>query len=159
MPRKTAASKVKLETDDGAAAAAAARGGDAHTHNNTGVPMQNSDDVFDDDDEIVGTIPVFLSQSRADELFLLQYPLRPVGRPYDADLGRLASVRIKPEQKTVEMKYELDTASSNYDDESQYGDTRAMTMKSRLVSAKTNYAVASLHDGAVFLSPVAGQCR
>lgn len=39
------------------------------------------------DDEVLCTVPVYLSQELAQSLYVVQYPLRPVDRPYEDDLG------------------------------------------------------------------------
>ncbi|BFZ03510.1 hypothetical protein BsWGS_06549 [Bradybaena similaris] len=69
-----------------------------------------ADDV--DEDPVIDEIDVFLSKSLAQNLYLMQYPLRPVGLDY-GHFDNL-SARIKPQQKRVEMELALDTCSKNY---------------------------------------------
>ena len=41
----------------------------------------------EEDDVVVRELPVFLATQLASELHVLQFPLRPASRPYDADHG------------------------------------------------------------------------
>ncbi|GFR90056.1 DNA-directed RNA polymerase III subunit RPC5 [Elysia marginata] len=65
-----------------------------------------------DDDPVTDEVDVFLSQSLSDNLYLMQYPLRPKGMGYN-HLDHL-SARVKPVQKRVEIELALDTRSKNY---------------------------------------------
>jgi hypothetical protein len=141
--------------------------------------------VPEEDEDVLHTIPVFLCQELAQSLYMLQYPLRPVDRPYQDDLGawrtgvvsdlravcnvserlvhpmfychalfqcyvcperklvqagRLARVRMKPEHKTLEVNYDLDVRSDNFDVASEQH-TERMRLLSRVVPPKTNYAI------------------
>jgi DNA-directed RNA polymerase-3 subunit RPC5 len=62
-------------------------------------------------------IDVYLSQGLADRLYLLQYPLRPVCRPYVNGTGGAPAVKVKPEQDKLEMVFDLKTDAETYDDE------------------------------------------
>lgn len=65
-----------------------------------------------DEDPVIDEVDVFLSQSLSDNLYLMQYPLRPKGMGYN-HLDHL-SARVKPVQKRVEIELALDTRSKNY---------------------------------------------
>ncbi len=54
--------------------------------------------------------------------------------------GRLSRVRMKPEHKTLEVNYDLDVRSDNFDAASEQH-TERMRLLSRVVPPKTNYAV------------------
>lgn len=97
-----------------------------------------------DDDELF-TVPVYLSQELARSLYLVQYPLRPAERPYDDDLGVLTEARIKPEHNKVEFVYRLDAHSDNYNEEAE-NSTESVTLGSRSVPPKTNYAIGMLRS-------------
>lgn len=110
-------------------------------------------------DEVVGTMPVFLSQDLANSLYLLQYPLRPAERSYASDLGELSSVRIKPVQKKLEVEYTLNTNSRNYDPEgsvlnTSQGAIKKIRFSSKPVPPKTNYAVGVVREGQLHLTPL-----
>jgi len=114
--------------------------------------------AMDEDDEVVQEIPVFLSQDLVNNLYLLQYPLRPADRPYDKDLGSLDNVRVKPKQKLVELEYSLDVTTTNYD-EDRDPPIRKFKLSSTVIPPKTNYAVGVMRDGQLHLSPLHAVCR
>lgn len=58
-------------------------------------------------------IPVFLSKTLADKLFIFQYPVRPSGEGYDNTTFLKTS--IKPENQEVLIEVAIDTHSVNYD--------------------------------------------
>ncbi|ELT95950.1 hypothetical protein CAPTEDRAFT_186672 [Capitella teleta] len=66
----------------------------------------------DEDDPVVEEIDVFLSKQLASQLYLIQYPLRPVYRPFTNRVVEFA--RCKPQQQKLELSLELDTQSNNY---------------------------------------------
>lgn len=67
-------------------------------------------------DEVVREIDVYFAPSIDPEtqVYLLQYPLRPVWRPYDLD-NRCEEVRVKPTSSEVEVDLSIDVDSKNYD--------------------------------------------
>lgn len=72
----------------------------------------------DDEDMIVREIDVFFTPSiDADsKLYVMQYPLRPLWRPYELD-ERCEEVRVKPSTSEVEMDLSIDVDSNNWDSE------------------------------------------
>lgn len=80
----------------------------------------------DDDDPVIREIEVYVNRIRnpnvsAEEtessgasMFLLQYPLRPIYRPY-GDQGRLVKIKYRKYQKLLQMHYVLNTESDNFD--------------------------------------------
>ena len=122
----------------------------------------DSDDDSDDDDEIVASYPIYLHHDLINHLYLLASPFRPANRPYAADVGPLKTVRVKPNQKRVELEYDInkvdpDSAHStpsapyslrshepkpvvNYDASSIHP-IDALLLAGRPVPCKTNYAV------------------
>lgn len=67
------------------------------------------------DDPVVHEIPVFLAKSLANQLFLIQYPVRPRNVPYDASTSSVISSRFKREHQQVELTLALNTNCANYD--------------------------------------------
>ncbi|GFN78523.1 DNA-directed RNA polymerase iii subunit rpc5 [Plakobranchus ocellatus] len=65
-----------------------------------------------EDDPVIDEIDVFLSKSLSENLYLMQYPLRPKHMGY-SHLDHI-SARVKPQQKRVEIELALDTRSKNY---------------------------------------------
>jgi len=111
-----------------------------------------------EEDEVIAEIPVFLSQELANQLYLLQYPLRPASRPYEKDLGKLRRVRVKPASKRVEFEYDLNVQSSNYDEDTDVPINK-FVLSSHPVPPKTNYAVGVLRGGHLHLTPISAVCR
>ncbi|KAH7949818.1 hypothetical protein HPB49_015643 [Dermacentor silvarum] len=129
----------------------------------------------DDDDEVVQELDVYISKALADNLYLLQYPHRPVGRSYNED--QCVAARVKPKQHKVELEFALNTHDPSYDrlrgeqfaaNADGSGDRSAdqkpvfkSTMMDRqlLTSTKStssaeNYAVGILRPGELHLSPL-----
>lgn len=65
-----------------------------------------------EDDEVVKEVDIYLSKQLAQNLYLLQYPVRPAHLPYD-DVTHLAA-RVKPQHAKVELELAVETASTNY---------------------------------------------
>mmetsp|Transcript_17256 Transcript_17256/g.59906 ORF Transcript_17256/g.59906 Transcript_17256/m.59906 type:complete len:202 (-) Transcript_17256:3970-4575(-) len=100
-----------------------------------------------DDDEVVTSIPVYMSQTTT-PMYLLQYPLRAASRgEYD-----LLGGRLQPLHKNLEVDFETDCAPAPY---SRLPGKRRRTMHSTVVQPETNYAVGKMHDGALYLAPIA----
>ena len=74
-----------------------------------------TDTKMDEDDEIVGEFDVFISQQMPNQLYLLQYPLRPSWRPYD--LEQLKTIRMKKPLHKMEMDFRINTKGENYNKE------------------------------------------
>ncbi|ESO84071.1 hypothetical protein LOTGIDRAFT_108154 [Lottia gigantea] len=62
--------------------------------------------------KILFQVNVYLSKSLADNLYLLQYPVRTASLSYDE--VEHVSTKVKPQQKKVEMHLSMNTRSSNY---------------------------------------------
>ncbi|KAH6758834.1 hypothetical protein C2S51_019069, partial [Perilla frutescens var. frutescens] len=69
-----------------------------------------------DEDKVVREIDVYFSPSVDPEtqLYLFQYPLRPLWRPYELD-DRCEEVRVKPTSAEVEVDLAIDVDSKNFD--------------------------------------------
>ena len=67
---------------------------------------------MEEDDEIVGEFDVFIGQQMPNQLYLLQYPLRPSWRPYD--LEQLKGVRMKKALHKMEMDFRVNTKEGNF---------------------------------------------
>jgi len=77
-------------------------------------PVQpNSVDGSEEEDPVVHEIPVYLAKSLANQLYLLQYPVRPCRMSYDT--STVISARVKPKQKKVEVTMALNTTCTNFD--------------------------------------------
>ena len=129
------------------------------------------DDVSFSDDEVVAEYPVFLHQELTPHLYLVCSPFRPYSRPYSSDVGPLHAVRVKPQQKRVEVEYSLyredaspssSTASSpssfNFDANAAHPLSH-LTLAGRPVPAKTNYTIGRFDGRALHLTPLHATVR
>ena len=64
------------------------------------------------EDQVVKEVDVYLSKQLVQNLYLLQFPVRPAHLPYD-DVPHL-SARVKPQQAKVEVELAVNTSSPNY---------------------------------------------
>lgn len=69
--------------------------------------------MMDDDDPIVEEIPVYLSKSLAQNLHIVQFPIK--NKNYDLDKGSVTNCCVKPISQQVKIDFKVDTASKNYD--------------------------------------------
>ncbi|XP_012271534.1 DNA-directed RNA polymerase III subunit RPC5 [Orussus abietinus] len=67
----------------------------------------------DDGDPVVKEIPVLLSKTLADKLFIFQYPVRPVRDGYDNATFLKSAIKLENQEVCLELS--LDTRSVNYD--------------------------------------------
>ncbi|XP_067005407.2 DNA-directed RNA polymerase III subunit RPC5 isoform X2 [Anabrus simplex] len=135
-----------------------------------------SDD--DDDDPVVEEIPVYLSKTLLNKLYVYQYPVRPRHLSYD-DEDVLKSC-IKPEHQEVRLEIGINTHSPNYDtskgeqialnvdgsgatrkkSEDRHFESTCMDKQilesTRAVTDASRYAVGILHDKEFHLTPVQG---
>jgi hypothetical protein len=72
--------------------------------------------IDDDNDELLLEIDVYLAGELSNELYLFQYPLRAVERPY-GDQGELTNVQYNSTQTdtTIKFNYNVDSKSKNFD--------------------------------------------
>lgn len=66
----------------------------------------------EDDDPVVHSMDVYLAKTLSDQLYLLQYPVRPANKTYSQAV--YLSAKVKPEQQRVELELALNTDSPNY---------------------------------------------
>lgn len=104
-------------------------------------------------DDVVEEMEVYLTQDLADQLHVLQYPLRPRGRPYD--MSALTEVRHRPEHKQLQVDLAMDKDSEHYDPSTRHAMERS-TMSSTLVPAQTTHCIGLVADGKLHLTPLHG---
>lgn len=97
----------------------------------------------EDDDEVVQEFDVFLSKCDSTNLMLVQYPQRSKGNPYIRTKGCLEKARFAVEDTEPEMLEFKVRSSSNF-----------LQLNSAAIPHRTNYAVGTFHDGALFLQPL-----
>ncbi|EFN82038.1 DNA-directed RNA polymerase III subunit RPC5 [Harpegnathos saltator] len=66
-----------------------------------------------EDDPVVKEIPVFLSKTLGDNLFLLQYTTYPMKDGYE--IATVLKSSIKPDNQEIQLELEVDIDNSNYD--------------------------------------------
>ena len=106
------------------------------------VPDSLDSDNEDDDDEVVASYPIYLHHELIPHLYLLASPFRPAHRPYSADVGPLKAVRVKPQQKRVEIEYDI----QKVDPDSVHSPTSApYSLRSHDPTPLVNYDHSSIH--------------
>uniref|UniRef100_A0A182K528 DNA-directed RNA polymerase III subunit RPC5 n=1 Tax=Anopheles christyi TaxID=43041 RepID=A0A182K528_9DIPT len=130
----------------------------------------------DEDDPVVEEIPVHLSKTLAENLYVLQYPVKSATATFDD--GRVVNCCVKPINQQIKVDYALDTASRHYDafkgeqfalaaDGKQRDKTQKLTFRSgtmdkqSFLSAKPiedvgRYLVCVMQDGEMHATPLKG---
>ncbi|KFG38328.1 DNA-directed RNA polymerase III RPC5, partial [Toxoplasma gondii GAB2-2007-GAL-DOM2] len=121
QPAAVAFSRVKAEEE------APARGGfssdsseeeeEEEEEEDEGEEEGTEEEESDEDDPVVREIDVYLRRldsSSAASVYVLQYPLRPLYRPY-GDHGQLLEVAYRERQRTLQFAYALHTGGDNFD--------------------------------------------
>lgn len=116
-------------------------------------------DSDDEDDPVVEELDIHLSNIEDTEFMVLQYPLRPVYRPY-GDEGHLSVAEFRPEQKALRLKYTLVKDDQTFDPNHEYAneDSHVLTSKGLPLSGNdqknTSYALGFIRDNKIVLTPV-----
>ncbi|EKX36621.1 DNA-directed RNA polymerase III subunit RPC37-like protein, partial [Guillardia theta CCMP2712] len=112
-------------------------------------------DIYDSDDEddpVVQTIDVFLSQNlsgvrdssgKSDEVMLFQYPLRPKWRPLNEGWN-LEKVSYRPKNEMIEMDFKSEKTNDEF----------LHKLVSSKVIPRTSYAIGLLRDDQLHLTPL-----
>ncbi|XP_029043499.1 DNA-directed RNA polymerase III subunit RPC5 [Osmia bicornis bicornis] len=140
--------------------------------------MSSINAMENENDPVVKEIPVFLSKTLADKLFIFQYPVRPAREGYDNATFLKSS--IKPENQEVLIEVAIDTQSVNYDqskgeqiainadgeaksdqdeDEKAFDSNfmdKTVLQSSRALPNCSNYAVGIFQDGELHITPLKG---
>lgn len=110
-----------------------------------------------DEDEIVASIPVHLNKKLEGGIFIVQQPLRPTDRPYEADMADVSLVRVRPKHKRLEVVYDL-KQDLNYDLNAN-NNLKQLILQSRSVSLHTNTLVGVFHKDHLHVTPVSTLLR
>lgn len=127
-------------------------------------------------DPVVAEIPVYLSKTLLDKLYVLQYPVRPCSHTYDD--STILKTRIRPQSGHIEMEMGMKTRGPTYDKskgeqiafnvdgafremrdsednfyKSNVMDKLVLT-SSKALSDTSRYAVGVVHDNGLHLTPV-----
>lgn len=127
-------------------------------------------------DPLVAEIPVFLSKTLLDKLYVLQYPVRPRSHTYDD--STILKTRIRPQSGHIEMEMGLRTRGPTYDKskgeqiaynvDGTYRESRdsednfyksnvmdkLILTSSKALSDTSRYAVGVMRDNSLHLSPI-----
>jgi len=129
-----------------------------------------------EDDPVVAEIPVYLTKTLTDQLYVFQYPVRPHSHSYDDET--ILKSNIRPRSGQVEIELGLRTRGQTYDKskgeqialnvdgayrdkrdsednfyKSQVMDKLVLT-STKVLNDASRYAVGVMHDSALHLSPV-----
>ncbi|GAB1607650.1 DNA-directed RNA polymerase III subunit RPC5-like [Argonauta hians] len=104
--------------------------------------------MAEDDDPVVHEVDVYLSKSLAENLYLLQYLVRPSHLTYE-DVDPL-SVKVKPTQKEIEIHLPVNTKSSNY--AFSKGEQMALMVDGRYKPSDQNFFDSNVMDKTVLAS-------
>lgn len=131
----------------------------------------------DTSDPVVNEVPVFLSKTLAEKLFIFQYPIRSAREGYDN--ATFLKTSIKPENQEARIEVALDTDNVNYDQskgeqiamnvdgaskpedevekafDSQIMD-KTVLHSTRALPDCSNYAIGVFQDGELHLTPLKG---
>ncbi|XP_063995031.1 DNA-directed RNA polymerase III subunit RPC5 [Diachasmimorpha longicaudata] len=141
--------------------------------------MEASSSMETDDDPVVKEIPVYLSKTLADKLFIFQYPIKPAKEGYDN--AEFLKTAIKPENQEVRIEVGIEPGGPNYDHRKGEQivlnadgplDRFAQDTKGRLFEGSmmdkivlqssralpdcSNYAVGIFQDGELHVTPLKG---
>ncbi|OAD60047.1 DNA-directed RNA polymerase III subunit RPC5 [Eufriesea mexicana] len=140
--------------------------------------MSDSNAMENDSDPVVKEIPVYLSKTLAEKLFIFQYPVRSCKEGYDN--VTFLKTSIKPENQEVLIEVAVDTHSVNYDqskgeqiainadgdskidqeDDEKAFDSNVMDktvlQSSRALPNCSNYGVGIFQDGELHITPLRG---
>ena len=118
-------------------------------------------------DEVIAEIDVVLSQELLDQLYVMQYPLRPLWRAYDNSM--LDSVRFKQGQQILEMEYRLkeeersrevqtkvSSATTGVEFEDPTKSMQTHVVRSTVVPNKSNYLVGMYRGSELHVTPLKG---
>jgi len=119
----------------------------------------------DEEDIIIAETDIYLNHLQdpevfLGELFMLQYPHRPVYRP-TGDQGRLRHVDYDKKLKSIRMRYKLDNQATHYNRQAKFLAKEHVIRGNPTMNNDVTYCVATMHDGNLILAPLQGflQCR
>lgn len=107
---------------------------------------------MDDDDPVVREIPVHLADELRNNLYLVQFPLRPTYRPMPEPPRR---ARVKPKNQLMQLDFPVDQRSEHFDQDAEdYIKQKTLRLQSSCVPALSNYAVGVFRQGQLHLTPL-----
>jgi len=113
--------------------------------------FSNTQLILKMEDQVELELEVVLNKTFEEELALLQYPLRPRYRPY-GDQGSISKASLSA--NSLELTYDLQKASPNYDKTASDFSVSQQTLKSQKVNPLTNYCVAVIQNNKLYMVPI-----
>ncbi|ETI38106.1 hypothetical protein F441_15937 [Phytophthora nicotianae CJ01A1] len=105
-----------------------------------------------DDDPVVREIPVHLADELRQNLYMVQFPLRPTYRPMPEPPRR---ARIKPNNQLMQLDFPVDQRSEHFDQDAEdYLKQKHLRLQSSSVPALSNYVVGVFRQGQLHLTPL-----
>ncbi|CAM9871321.1 unnamed protein product, partial [Choristocarpus tenellus] len=105
----------------------------------------------DPNDPLDRVMDVYLADSLEDNLYLLQYPMRPVDRPQATPVA----VKVKVANQKMEIEHAIEQDSTHFDaDAPPHLLQRTMTHVGTRVQASTNFAFGVVRNNEFHLTPV-----
>jgi DNA-directed RNA polymerase-3 subunit RPC5 len=110
-----------------------------------------TDDSDDEEDEVVSTYEVFLSHTLQKDLHVLQFPMRPMTRPYD--FKSLKAMTYKPNHRKLDLTFEVNKHTEHFNPNFAESDS-TFQLTSNVVPMKTNYAVGIIRGTQLHITPL-----
>lgn len=140
----------------------------ADTGTQTELPVQDTpmpDRTDEEEDDVIAECDVYLNHLQdpdvfQGDLYMLQYPHRPIYRP-NGDQGKLRHVDIDKLQKRLRLSYKLDTETTHYNKNFAHPSKEYVLTSEKFDNPNLSYCIAAVRDGKFVMTPVKSflQCR
>jgi hypothetical protein len=109
---------------------------------------------YEEEDELIEEIDVYYNGELSEEIFVLQYPLRPSDKPY-GEHAELSSVHMNKDSSTnnIKLTYSIEN-KKNFD--TQYYENKNFTQSliGQSIDPNTNYCLGVFKNNILYLNPV-----
>jgi hypothetical protein len=106
----------------------------------------------EDQDELVDEIDILYNGELSEELFVMQYPLRPSDMHYQ-NHAELSNISLNNENSNLKLTYTLDSKMKNFDQ--QFSNTDyVQNLIGQKIDANTNYCIGVYKNNILYLNPV-----
>jgi hypothetical protein len=109
-------------------------------------------DQNEDQDELIDEIDILYNGELSEELFVMQYPLRPSDMPYQSH-AELSNLSLNTDNFNLKLTYTLDSKIKNFDQ--QFSNTDyVQNLIGQKIDANTNYCIGVYKNNILYLNPV-----
>jgi hypothetical protein len=109
-------------------------------------------DQNEDQDELIDEIDILYNGELSEELFVMQYPLRPSDMPYQSH-AELSNLSLNTDNSNLKLTYTLDSKMKNFDQ--QFSNTDyVQNLIGQKIDANTNYCIGVYKNNILYLNPV-----